>query len=223
MTSAPHLPLRHVADQLDRIADELADLFRGVFAPDTVTRFVYETHALLAEHATIKTHLVNLTGRFAKQRLTDYGHAQGLVRVAVPQVLFVCVHNIGRSQLAAALLDHHAFGKVAVRSAGSQPRGEIPEVITEVLAEIGVGLAEAYPKPLTDEVVRAADVVVTMGCGDACPVYPGKRYVDWDVADPLHQPLVRVRAIRDDIDQRVSGLLAELVDVPPAPDRRGSL
>lgn len=206
MTSA------HVTDKLDHIADELADTFHGVFSPDTVTRFVYETYALLDEHATIKTHLVTLTSRFARQRLTDHGHSQGLARVAVPQVLFVCVHNIGRSQLAAALLDHHAAGKASVRSAGSQPRGEIPEVITTALAEVGVDLADAYPKPLTDEVVRAADVVVTMGCGDACPVYPGKRYLDWEVADPLDAPLDQVRAIRDDIDRRIRGLLTELLD-----------
>ncbi|MFC4857209.1 arsenate reductase ArsC [Actinophytocola glycyrrhizae] len=212
MTSPPHLPRRHVAEQLDRVADELADAFHGVFAPDTVTRFVHETHALLDEHATIKTHLVTLTARFARQRLTDHGHAQGLATVTVPQVLFICVHNVGRSQMAAALLDHHASGKVAVRSAGSRPRGAIPDVITTALAEIGVGLTEAYPKPLTDEVVRAADVVVTMGCGDACPVFPGKRYLDWRVTDPLDQPLEQVRGIRDDIDRRVRALLGELLD-----------
>jgi protein-tyrosine-phosphatase len=212
MTSAPHLPRRHVTEQLDRIADELADAFHGVFSADTVTRFVYETHALLDEQATIKTHLVALTGRFAKQRLTDHGHAQGLTHVTVPQVLFVCVHNVGRSQMAAALLDHHAFGKVTVRSAGSRPQGAIPDTVTTALAEIGVALTEAFPKPLTDEVVRAADVVVTMGCGDACPVYPGKRYLDWQVADPLDQPLERIRPIRDDLDRRVRGLLSELLD-----------
>lgn len=114
--------------------------------------------------------------------------------------------------MAAALLDHHAFGKVTVRSAGSQPQGAIPETVTTALAEIGVALTEAHPKPLTDEVVRAADVVVTMGCGDSCPVYPGKRYLDWQVADPLDQPLERIRPIRDDLDRRVRGLLAELLD-----------
>jgi arsenate reductase (thioredoxin) len=212
MTTASHLPQRHVAEQLDRIADELSDTFHGVFSADTVARFVYETYGLLNEHATIKTHLVALTSRFAKQRLTDHGHAQGLVRVAVPQVLFICVHNVGRSQMAAALLDHHASGKATVRSAGSQPQGDIPEAVVAVLAELGVNLTEAYPKPLTDEVVHAADVVVTMGCGDACPVYPGKRYPDWPVADPLGQPLEKVRAVRDDLDTRVRTLLSELLD-----------
>jgi len=212
MTHAVPLPLRNAIDRLDGIADDLANTFHGVFSSDTVSRYVYETYALLDEQATIKTHLTALTSRFARQRLTDLGHAQGLTRVTVPQVLFICVHNVGRSQMAAALLDHHASGKVSVRSAGSRPQGEIPPTITTVLNEIGIGLTEAYPKPLTDEVVRAADVVVTMGCGDACPVYPGKRYLDWQVADPHDQPLDRVRAIRDDIDQRIRGLLTELLD-----------
>jgi protein-tyrosine-phosphatase len=198
--------------QLDRIAGELADTFHGVFTPETVTRYVHETYALLAEHATIKTHLTTLTGRFARQRLTDLGRAQGLTRVAVPQVLFICVHNVGRSQMAAALLDHHASGKVTVRSAGSQPQGHIPGVVIAALAEVDVALTKAYPKPLTDEVVHAADVVVTMGCGDACPVYPGKRYLDWPVADPFDQPLDQVRAIRDDLETRVRDLLSELLD-----------
>ncbi|MQA06946.1 MAG: arsenate reductase ArsC [Pseudonocardiaceae bacterium] len=205
-------PPQHVADQLDRIVEELSDTFHGVFAPETVRRFVDETFELLDSHATIKTHLVTLTARFAKQRLTDYGHAQGLAHVTVPQVLFVCVHNVGRSQMAAALLEYHAFGKVSVRSAGSRPQGQIPAAVTDALRELGIGLTEAYPKPLTDEVVHAADVVVTMGCGDACPVYPGKRYLDWQVDDPAEAPIEVVRRIRDDIDHRVRGLLSELVD-----------
>lgn len=213
MTRAGHPAQPHVTGHLDRIADELADAFHGVFAPETVTRFVYETYSLLDAHATVKTHLMTLTARLARERLTDHGRAQGLVHVSVPHVLFVCVHNVGRSQLAAALLNHHAFGRVTIRSAGSQPRGEIPATIIEALAELGVGLPEAYPKPLTDEMVRAADVVVTMGCGDTCPVYPGKRYLDWNVADPADAPIDKVRYIRDDLDRRVRGLLAEFLDV----------
>ncbi|GAB3500379.1 low molecular weight phosphatase family protein [Amycolatopsis cihanbeyliensis] len=210
MTRAGNPPQRHVADQLDRIADELADTFNGVFGHGTVTRFVYETYALLEAHATVRTHLVTLTARLARERLVDHGHAQGLVRVTVPHVLFVCVHNVGRSQLAAALLEHHAFGRVTIRSAGSRPRGEIPATITRALRELGIRLTEAYPKPLTDEMVRAADVVITMGCGDTCPVYPGKRYLDWDIADPAEAPIEKVRYIRDDLDRRVRGLLPEL-------------
>ncbi|SDZ32249.1 Protein-tyrosine-phosphatase [Amycolatopsis xylanica] len=206
------LPAREVALQLDRIVDELADKFHGVFGRETVEQYVRETYALLDEHASIKTHLATLTARFAQDRLTDLGKSQGLTHVTVPQVLFICVHNVGRSQMAAALLDHHAFGRVTVRSAGSQPSGRIPDEIVGALYELGVPLTSAFPKPLTDEVVRTADVVVTMGCGDACPVYPGKRYLDWDVADPTGKPIEAVRPIRDDIDRRVRHLLDELTD-----------
>ena len=129
----------------------------------------------------------------------------------VPEVLFVCVHNAGRSQMAAALLDHHARGNVHVRSAGSTPADEINPAVMEAMAEIGLDLSKEFPKPLTDEAVRGADVVVTMGCGDACPVYPGKRYLDWDLTDPAGKTVEEVRSIRDEIDRRVRGLLAELV------------
>ncbi|WP_410582663.1 three-helix bundle dimerization domain-containing protein [Amycolatopsis sp. lyj-108] len=206
------LPAREVLDQLDRIADELADKFHGTFGRETVEHFVNETYYLLERSATVKVHLTTLTARFARDRLLDLAKVDGLTHVTAPQVLFICVHNVGRSQMAAALLTHHAFGHVMVRSAGSQPTGEIPEVITEALGELDIELAGAFPKPLTDEVVRAADVVVTMGCGDACPIYPGKRYLDWDVPDPMDQPLSAVRSIRDDIDRRVRRLLEELVD-----------
>ena len=123
----------------------------------------------------------------------------------------MCVHNAGRSQMAAALLDHHAQGRVRVRSAGSDPADEINPAVVEALAEVGIDVRKAYPKPLTDEAVRATDVVVTMGCGDACPVYPGKRYEDWELDDPAGQPLEVVRRIRDQIDSRVQELLGNLV------------
>ena len=130
---------------------------------------------------------------------------------SVPEVLFVCVQNAGRSQMAAGLLDHHANGRVHVRSAGSSPANQIHREVAEAMAEVGIDISKEFPKPLTDEVVEAADVVITMGCGDACPVYPGKRYLDWQVPDPAGQPLEQVRRIRDDIDARVRTLLAELV------------
>ncbi|MFC6091544.1 arsenate reductase ArsC [Saccharothrix lopnurensis] len=206
------LPHHEIGDQLHRIADELTDRFQGVFSAQTVRRFVAETYDLLDAGATVRTHLAALTARFARQRLTDLGRLTGLTTVTVPQVLFVCVHNVGRSQMAAALLEHHAFGKVAVRSAGSNPLGVIPNTIVDALGELGIPLTRGYPKPLTDEVVRAADVVVTMGCGDACPVYPGKRYLDWQVADPVDAPMETVRVIRDDIDRRVRGLITDLRD-----------
>ena len=128
----------------------------------------------------------------------------------IPEVLFVCVHNAGRSQMAAALLDHYAQGRVAVRSGGSAPGERINPAVAEAMAEIGLDLSRAFPKPVTDEGVRAADVVITMGCGDACPVYPGKRYEDWQLDDPMGRDIHAVRPIRDEIDRRVQALLAEL-------------
>jgi arsenate reductase (thioredoxin) len=132
----------------------------------------------------------------------------------IPEVLFVCVHNAGRSQMAAALLYHHAQGRVRVRSAGSAPAETINPAVIAVLAELGLDLTKEYPKPLTREAVKAADVVITMGCGDACPVFPGKRYLDWDLTDPAGRPVEEVRPIRDEIDARVRALLAELVHRP---------
>jgi arsenate reductase len=128
-----------------------------------------------------------------------------------PQVLFVCVHNAGRSQMAAALLEHDASGRVDVRSAGSTPAAEINPAVRAAMAEIGIDLDGAHPKLLTTDAVHAADVVVTMGCGDTCPIYPGKRYLDWDLTDPAGKTLNQIRPIRDDIRARVQDLLAELV------------
>ena len=133
------------------------------------------------------------------------------------EVLFVCVHNAGRSQMAAGLLKLRSEGRIQVRSAGSAPAEEINPNAVVALEELGVDMGEAFPKPLTDEVVRAADVVVTMGCGDACPIYPGKRYEDWELDDPAGQDLETVRQIRDELDRRVQRLIAELL-----PDERAT-
>jgi arsenate reductase (thioredoxin) len=128
-----------------------------------------------------------------------------------PQVLFVCTHNAGRSQMAAALLDHQAAGRVRVTSAGSQPADQLNPAVVQAMAEIGLDISRAFPRPLTADQVQAADVVITMGCGDACPVFPGKRYLDWDLPDPAGLDLAAVRPIRDEIGRRVRRLLAELV------------
>ncbi|HEY9456522.1 MAG TPA: arsenate reductase ArsC [Gaiella sp.] len=128
-----------------------------------------------------------------------------------PEVLFVCVHNAGRSQIAAGLVKLRSGGRVHVRSAGSDPADELNPAVIEAMAEVGVDLAAEVPKPLTDEAVRASDVVITMGCGDACPVYPGKRYEDWTLDDPAGQDLETVRRIRDEIDARVRTLVGELL------------
>lgn len=130
--------------------------------------------------------------------------------MSLPEVLFVCVHNAGRSQMAAGLLEHRARGRVRVRSAGSTPAAEIHPTVVEAMAEVGVDVSREIPKAITSDAVEAADVVVRMGCGDACPVFPGKRYLDWDLPDPAKRSLDEVRAIRDEIDGRVRGLLDEL-------------
>jgi protein-tyrosine-phosphatase len=133
------------------------------------------------------------------------------VSAVLPEVLFVCVHNAGRSQMAAGLVNLRSAGRIRVRSAGSVPAAEINPIAVEAMAELGVDLAHEFPKPVTDELVRAADVVITMGCGDACPIFPGKRYEDWVLDDPADQDLETVRRIRDEIDGRVQTLVAELL------------
>ncbi len=131
-----------------------------------------------------------------------------------PEVLFVCVHNAGRSQMAAALLHHHARGRVTIRSAGSAPADSINPAVLAAMAELGLDLSREFPQPLTVDAVETADVVITMGCGDACPIFPGKRYLDWELDDPAGKPVEEVRPIRDEIDRRVRALLAELVAFP---------
>lgn len=137
--------------------------------------------------------------------------ARGQVRTEAPEVLFVCVHNAGRSQMAAGLVRLRSGGRIHVRSAGSDPADEINPAVVEAMSELGVDLAQEFPKPLTNEVVQAADAVITMGCGDACPIYPGKKYEDWELDDPAGQELEAVRRIRDELDQRVQRLIGELL------------
>jgi len=191
-------------------AEALATEFEGVFSQETIERYIAESLDLLGD-ARINVFVPVLAHRFARERLKALGQAEGTIVKEHPEVLFVCVQNAGRSQMAAGLMSLRAAGKVHVRSAGSDPAEEINLAVVEAMAELGIDLDEEFPKPLTDEVVRAADAVITMGCGDACPIYPGKRYLDWELADPAGQDLETVRAIRDDIDSRVQVLLAELV------------
>ena len=195
---------------LERIAEDLAIRFAGTFSPETIAEYVSGSYALLAERARITRYLPSLTARFTADRLGALAEADGLLDRGSPNVLFVCVQNAGRSQLAAAILRSLAGDRVRVLTAGSEPVGAINPKIIAALDEIGIPLGGEYPKPLTDEVVRAADYVVTMGCGDACPIYPGRRYLDWDLPDPAELPMDGVRAVRDDIDRRVRGLLREI-------------
>jgi arsenate reductase (thioredoxin) len=144
------------------------------------------------------------------------GGAKAIVNTVL-EVLFVCVHNAGRSQMAAALLDHHAKGRVRVRSGGSAPGERVNPAVVEVMAEMGIDVSMQFPKPVSDEGVRAADVVITMGCGDACPIYPGKRYEDWELDDPFGKTAEEVKSIRDEIDRRVQALLSDLTSVGAEP------
>jgi len=199
---------------LGRIAADLTTRFDGVFAPETVERYVRESYALLAGRSHITRRLPSLTSRFAAERLSALATTDIAAGGRAPEVLFVCVQNAGRSQMAAGILRHLAGERVHVRTAGSAPASAVRSVIVSALDEIGVSIGGEYPKPLTDEVVRAADVVITMGCGDACPVYPGRRYLDWQLDDPVGLPMAQVRGIRDDIESRVRALLDTLEIVP---------
>ncbi|MBA3350521.1 MAG: arsenate reductase ArsC [Actinobacteria bacterium] len=187
--------------------------FSVTFSRETVERLL-EVSLEYLQGAKLKAFVPLLAERFARERLRAVGQAKGVIVKEIPEVLFVCVHNAGRSQMAAALLDREAGGRVHVRSAGSTPADEIHTGVREAMAEIGIDLSKEFPKPLTDEVVQAADVVITMACGDACPVYPGKRYLDWDLPDPAGRPVEEVRAIRDAIQERVEFLMDTLAGVP---------
>jgi ArsR family transcriptional regulator len=195
---------------LERVAADLSERFAGVFAPETVERYVQESYALLAENAKVTRYLPSLASRFAADRLSALAKVESGGLDHLPEVLFVCVQNAGRSQMAAGILRHLAGDTVRVRTAGSEPASAVRSVIVAALDEIGVPIGGEFPKPLTDEVVRAADFVITMGCGDACPVYPGRQYLDWDLADPVGLPIAQVRDSRDDIEARVRALLATL-------------
>jgi protein-tyrosine-phosphatase len=195
---------------VEKAARALASEFEGIFSQETIARFIAESVDLLGG-SKINVFVPVLAHRFARERLKALGQADGLIVKEQPEVLFVCVHNAGRSQMAAGLVSLRSSGAVHVRSAGSEPGEQVNPLVVDAMAEIGVNLDEAFPKPLTDEVVRAADVVITMGCGDACPIYPGKRYEDWVVGDPAETELLDdVRAIRDEIDVRVQRLVTEL-------------
>jgi arsenate reductase (thioredoxin) len=196
-------------EHIERGLDSLTDEFDGVFSRETIERYVQESLDSLG-HARFEDFVPLFVHRFARERLRALAQVEGKMTKLVPEVLFVCVQNAGRSQMAAGLTDKLGRGRVHVRSAGSEPADQINPAVREAMAEVGVDLGEEFPKPLTDEVVRAADAVITMGCGDACPVYPGKRYEDWVLDDPADLDLDGVRRVRDEIQVRVETLLAEL-------------
>jgi arsenate reductase (thioredoxin) len=194
---------------LDQVVARLHEEFEGIFPTETIAEVVDDSHDVLGSYRLV-TYVPLLVHRFAREHLRSIAVVEGQIVTDQPEVLFVCVHNAGRSQMAAALLAHHAQGGVTVRSAGSTPADQINPAVIEAMNEIGLDLSQEFPKPLTTESVQAADVVITMGCGDACPIFPGKRYLDWALEDPAGKDVDTVRRIRDDIDGRIQTLLAEL-------------
>ncbi|WP_130014251.1 arsenate reductase ArsC [Serinicoccus sediminis] len=199
-------------DAYTAIVEDLTYSYEGTFSRESVQLAVDQARQQLETVSTIPTFLPVLVAKDARERLSAAAQAEGRLTKKVPELLFVCVHNAGRSQMAAALAEHLSNGRVHVRSAGSRPSQELNPLVVQVLAERGISLTEAYPKPLTDSVTRAADVIITMGCGDACPVYPGRRYEDWKVPDPDGADLDTVRDIRDDLQARVTALLRDVLD-----------
>ena len=203
LTLEQQLALRSASHNLHRE-------FEGVFGTETIERFLATSYEQFATQARIPTYLVLFAERFARQRLKALAKVEGRVTDGLPIVLFLCTHNAGRSQMALGWFNHLAGDRAVAWSGGSEPGIEINPAAVEAMAEVGIDITDEYPKPWTDEIVRAADVVVTMGCGDACPLFPGKRYEDWELDDPAGMDVTAVRPIRDEIGQRVRNLLSEL-------------
>ena len=181
-----------------------------MFGVDTIDRFLHSSYDQFADHATISKFLPLMAERFARQRLRALAKIEGLHDDGKPTVLFLCTHNAGRSQMALGFFQHLAGDAAVGWSGGSEPGIEINPTAVAAMTERGIDISGEFPKPWTDETVRAADVVITMGCGDACPIFPGKRYEDWPVDDPAGQDLDTVRRIRDDVERRVRVLLDSL-------------
>jgi protein-tyrosine-phosphatase len=195
-------------------AVRLATEFEGTFNAETIERYIADSRILLESRATFANWLPMLIERFTRDRLKALARLE-VGTLTTPAVLFLCVHNAGRSQMAAGWLRHLAGADVEVFSGGSNPGTETNKAAIEAMAEVGIDISQEYPKPWTDEIARAADVIVSMGCGDACPVYPGKRYEDWELTDPAGQPIEVVREVRDDIRTRVEQLVSSL-ELSPA-------
>ena len=190
-------------------ADYLREEFRGIFGIETIE--LYLASSLLSlQAARIKNFVPLFSERFARQRLRALARVEGKMIGTVPSIVFLCVHNAGRSQMAAAWAKSLGGDRLDVFSGGSDPASEVNPAAIEAMGEVGIDIRSEFPKPWTDEVIRAADVIITMGCGDACPVFPGKRYEDWEVEDPASQDIEQVRPIRDDIESRVKVLLKQL-------------
>lgn len=218
MTTAPH-PVSersweslHTDERLalKQAAGRLADAFSGLYGSETIERFLASSFDQFADHAKVTRFLPLLAERFAHQRLQALARIEGLHEDGKPVVLFLCTHNAGRSQMALGFFQALTGDKAVAWSGGSEPGIEVNPAAIAAMAERGIDISGEFPKPWTDETVRAADVVVTMGCGDACPIFPGKRYENWDVEDPAGQGVEDVRPIRDEVERRVRSLMASL-------------
>jgi protein-tyrosine-phosphatase len=201
---------------LKSAAASLRTEFDGIFGAETIEQFLTTSYDQFADRATIVSFLPLMAERFARQRLKALAKVEGKADDGVPVVLFLCVHNAGRSQMALGWFRHLAGDRAVAWSGGSEPGKEVNPAAVMAMAEVGIDIRAEFPKPWTEEIVKAADVVVTMGCGDACPLFPGKRYEDWVLDDPAGQDVEAVRPIRDEIEQRVRALLAELGVRPAA-------
>jgi arsenate reductase (thioredoxin) len=191
-------------------ANTLRSEFEGTFATETIELFLQTSYDQFADRARFTNFLPLMAERFARQRLRALATVEGKSDDGTPIVLFLCVHNAGRSQIALGWFNHLADGRAVAWSGGSEPGVEINPAAIEAMAEVGIDITGEFPKPWTEEIVKAADVVVTMGCGDACPLYPGKRYEDWELDDPAGLDVVAVRRVRDEIRARVEELLSTL-------------
>jgi protein-tyrosine-phosphatase len=217
MTDIPHRGTPSIDQQhaLRSAAANLRNQFDGVFGTETIEKFLYSSYDQFASRAAVPDFLPLLAERFARQRLTALARVEGKTHDGKPLVLFLCTHNAGRSQIALGYFQKLAAGNAVAWSGGSQPGDQVNPAAIAAMKEVGIDISTEFPKPWTDEVVQAADVVVTMGCGDACPVFPGKRYLDWELDDPRGLGVEQVRPIRDAIETRVRGLLRDL-NVPAA-------
>ena len=202
--------------QIRQSAAALQRRWQGQMNVETIERFVAESLDIILPNARIRTWVPVLVERLTNDRLRALVRLESDRTDLNPSVLFLCVHNAGRSQMAAGWMRHLASGRVDVFSGGSEPADGLNQAAVSAMAEKGIDISGELPQPWADEIVRAADVIVTMGCGDACPVYPGKRYVDWELEDPAGRTVEEVRPIRDEIEKRVRALLGELIVVPGA-------
>ncbi len=205
----------HVMTQAERLclhsaARDLHTEFRGIFGAETIESLLLDSYDELASTATVTSWLVVGAERFGRQRLQALAHAQATASGKVPAVLFLCVHNAGRSQMALGWFNHLAGNQAIAWSGGSEPVSDINPGVLAAMAEVGIDISREFSKPWTDEFVLAADVVITMGCGDACPLLPGKHYEDWELDDPVGKTLEEIRPIREEIRDRVSTLIEKL-------------